>query len=288
VSRPLLCLVLTLAAAGGCARKEPPKRYQLHGQVLAIDAARKELTIKHDDIANFMPAMTMNYQVADDGLLRGRTTGEVINGVLEVADTNIRLVEISHAGSAPLPDKPNEAGMAAGVLDAGDPVPDTAFIDQTNKRRSLSEWTGTPYVLTFIYTRCPLPNFCPLMNQNFATIQRRLADDTALRGHVRLITMTFDPQRDTPDVLAAQAASLKADPAIWTFLTGDTATVERFAGRFGVSVIRDPQDATQITHNLRTVVVGGDGRIAKVYTGNEWTPNAVLTDLRGLAHGGKN
>jgi protein SCO1/2 len=137
-------------------------------------------------------------------------------------------------------------------------------------------------VLTFIYTHCPLPNFCPLMNQNFATIQRRLADETVLRGRVRLITMTFDPTRDTPDVLAAQAATLKADPAIWTFLTGDVPTVERFSGRFGVSVIRDPQDASQITHNLRTVVVGADGHIAKVYTGNEWTPNAVLTDLRAL------
>jgi protein SCO1/2 len=97
--------------------------------------------------------------------------------------------------------------------------------------------------------------------------------------------VTFDPERDTPDVLAAQATKLKADPAIWTFLTGDAPTVERFAGKFGVSVMRDSSDPSQIVHNLRTAVVGADGRIAKVYSGNDWTPGDVITELRGLVGG---
>jgi protein SCO1/2 len=151
----------------------------------------------------------------------------------------------------------------------------------------MSEWRGTVTVLTFTYTRCPLPTFCPLMDQNFATLQRRLADDTMLRGRVKLITMTFDPSTDTPAVLAAHAAKLKADPNVWTFLTGDVATTERFAGGLGVGVIHDPQDASQITHNLRTVVIGADGRLIKIYPGNDWTPGAVLGDLRAVLGSGK-
>ena len=118
-----------------------------------------------------------------------------------------------------------------------------------------------------------MPNFCPLMDQNFATLQRRLADDTILRGRVKLITVTFDPTNDTPAVLAAHAARLKADPAVWTFLTGDVPSIERWAGRFGISVMRNPQDQADVTHNLRTILINA-GKVAKIYSGNDWTPGA--------------
>jgi protein SCO1/2 len=278
-SRLVVALVL-IALTGACARKEPPKRYPLQGQVLAVNAERKEITIKHGDIPGFMPAMTMVYPVASPSLLEGRQPGELITATLQVQDFTGTLVDITHAGSAPLPTTTNEVAMASGVLDVGDAVPDAAFIDQANHRRSFGDWKGTPTVLTFVYTRCPLPNFCPLMDQNLATLQRRLADEAMLRGRVKLVTVSFDPDHDTPGVLAAHAAKLKADPAVWTFLTGDRLTVERFAARFGVSVIRDPQDDTQLTHNLRSFLIGADGRIAKIYSGSDWTPGAVLADLR--------
>jgi protein SCO1 len=274
-------LALVVAAAlAGCARKEAPKRYPLHGQILAVNLARQELNIKHDDIPGFMPGMQMIYPVASPALMEGRTPGEIIDAVLEVQNATGRIVEITHKGTAALPEGANASAMASGILDVGDAVPDAAFIDQSNKRRSLSEWRGTPTVLTFIYTRCPLPNFCPLMSQNFATLQRRLADDTALHGRVKLVTLTFDPDHDTPDVLAAYAAKLKANPDVWTFLTGDRATVERIAGKFGVSVLRDSADTSQITHNLRTLVADANGNIVKAYNGSDWTVGQVLTDLR--------
>lgn len=278
-----LAVALLVALSAACQRKEAPKRYPLHGQILVVNSAKQELTIKHGDIPNLMPAMTMAYPVASPSLMQGREPGETIAAVLEVDNGVGRIVEVVHAGTEPLPADANQAGMAAGILDVGDPVPDAAFIDQTDRRRSVSEWKGTVTVLTFTYTRCPLPDFCPLMDQNFATLQRRLADDTILRGRVKLITVTFDPARDTPAVLTAHAAKLKADPRVWTFLTGDVATVERFAGAFGVAVIRDPQDVAQITHNLRTAVIGPDGRVAKIYTGNDWTPGALVSDLRTVA-----
>jgi protein SCO1/2 len=169
--------------------------------------------------------------------------------------------------------------MAAGVLTEGDEVPDVALVDQTDQRRSFSEWRGHWTLVTFIYTSCPLPTYCPLMDQNFATLQRAVAEDGRLKGRVRLVSITFDPERDTPKVLAAHAARLKADPAVWTFLTGDRVTIHRFAGRFGVGVIR-PEGVTEINHNLRTALVDRDGRIRRFYSGSEWTPSTVLADLR--------
>jgi protein SCO1/2 len=123
------------------------------------------------------------------------------------------------------------------------------------------------------------------MDQNFATIPRAAAEDPALKGQVKLVSISIDPEGDTPAVLAAYANRRQADPAVWTFLTGDRVTVHRFAGRFGVGPIR-PEGATEITHNLRTALVGRDGRIRKLYSGNQWTPGDVLSDLRA-AHAGR-
>lgn len=281
------CLLSSAVFSGlllvpACARKEPAKRYPLQGQILAVNPERREITLKHGDIPGFMPAMIMMYPVATPRLAEGRAPGELISAILEVQDSIGTLVEITHTGTAPLPTDSNTVALAAGVLDIGDAVPDAAFIDQADRRRSFSEWKGSPTVVTFIYTSCPLPNFCPLMSQNVATLQRRLRDDTILRDQVRLVTVTFDPAHDTPAVLAAHAAKLNADPKVWTFLTGDAVTVETFAARFGISTIRDPSTPADITHNLRTFLVGADGRIVKIYSGGDWTPGDVLTDLRTL------
>src|SRR5260221_898612 len=153
--------------------------------------------------------MTMAYPVTSAKLLEGRMAGEMIAATLEVDEATGRITDITHTGSAALPASANQIALASGLLAVGDAVPDAAFIDQADKRRAISEWMGTATVLTFIYTRCPLPNYCPLMDQNFATLQRRLADDTILRGRVKLVTVSFDPEHDTPDVLAAHAGKLK-------------------------------------------------------------------------------
>jgi protein SCO1/2 len=276
-------LVLVLAAltfvVSACDRRPPPKQYKLTGQVLAINAEYSALTIKHEDIPDYMPAMTMTYTVATKALLEGRKPGELITGTLETGDAGTRIVAITHTGEAPLPPE-NEVGMAAGLLEVGEIVPDVALIDQNDQRKSFNDWRGSLTLITFIYTRCPLPDFCPLMDQNFAALQRAAAKDPALTGHVKLLSISFDPEFDTPAVLAAHAARLKADPAVWTFATADRVTIDRIAGKFGVSVVRTPADAAQITHTLRTTLIDGDGRIVKFYTGNDWTPGAVLADMR--------
>jgi protein SCO1 len=285
---PRLIASLALAAVlavGGCRSTEPPSRYPLRGQILAVDAEQQQVTVRHDDIPGLMPAMTMSFPVASAELMEGREPGELIVATLEVTNAVGRLTTIARTGFEELPEGDSLLALATGVLDVGDEVPDTAFIDQEDRRRSLSEWAGGYTLVTFIYTQCPLPNFCPLMDQNFSTIQREIAEDDLLRGRVKLISFSFDPDHDTPEVLAAHAERRRADPAVWTFLTADRATIVPFAARFGVGVVDDPADPTLITHNLRTALIGPDLRILELYTGNGWTPRDVLADLRDALSG---
>jgi protein SCO1/2 len=280
----LLVLGLLLIGAACSKPAEPVKHYPIKGQILAVVPDRQELTIKHEDIPDFMPAMTMNYAVARPELLQGRTAGETIEGTLDVRGSTIQLSAITHTGTAPLPPMAaNTNAMAANLLVEGDEVPDTALIDQNNRRRSFAEWHGSLTLVTFIYTSCPQPNFCPLMDQNFATIQRAVSEDPALKGQVKLLSVSFDPEHDTPDVLAKHAALRKADPAVWTFVTGDRAVIEKFVGRFGIGLVASDKPG-QIIHNLRTALIGRDGHVIKFYTGSDWTPGTVLADMRTAVH----
>jgi protein SCO1/2 len=275
----LVALGLTVAACSRAPEPLPTTRYELDGQILAVNTDAREITVKHGDIVGLMPAMTMTFPVAAESDLLDRNPGDMIRATLEVTGGQGRLANVVKTGSAPLPANTNEVALAAGLLEEGDAVPDAALIDQTDRRRSLSEWTGTPMLVGFVYTTCPFPNFCPLIDRNFAALQRAIAADSRLAGRVRLLSISIDPTHDTPAVLAAHATKLEADPAVWTFLTGDPATVDRVAGRYGVGITR-PEAPGDISHNLRTTLVGRDGHVRKIYSGNEWTTDEVLDDLR--------
>jgi protein SCO1 len=279
----IVIIVALMAGAAGCSKPADQRTYRLQGQVLSLDAPRK-LTIKHEEIKGFMPAMTMPYEVKDEKLLTGLAAGDLINATLVVVSNDAYLATIKKVGQAPL-EKPRAqtttapaASSGFELLKPGEPVPMGAFLDQDGRKRSFESFKGSPVVLTFIYTRCPLPTFCPLMDRHFVTIQNTLKEEAALRS-VHLVTVSFDPSYDTPPVLKKHARILKADLSRWTFLTGDRDEVDKFAMRFGVSIARSMNDPRDITHNLRTAIIDADGRLVKVYTGNDWTPEQVLTDL---------
>jgi protein SCO1/2 len=118
------------------------------------------------------------------------------------------------------------------------------------------------------------------MDRQFAEVQRDVTRDTTLRGHVRLLSITFDPGYDTPEVLTAHAKKLGADPSTWSFLTGDRTAIEGFAARFGVTVMRESPSATEVVHNLRTAVIDGRGRLVKVLNGIQWQPADLVAELR--------
>jgi protein SCO1/2 len=277
----LLCL---LAASVSACSKPDQRTFDLHGQVQSIEPARKMLTVKHGDIKDFMPAMTMPYEVRDPKLLDGLTPGDLIDATLVVVSNGAYLSAIKKVGQAPLEKPPAEApnpSASSGfeLLKPGEAVPDSPFVDQSGRARRFSAFKGDTVVMTFIYTKCPLPTFCPLMDRHFATLQSSLQSDPALKK-VHLVTVSFDPIDDTPAVLRAHAKQLDADLARWTFLTGNRDDIDHFAARFGVSISRAMNDPRDITHNLRTAIVDPDGRLVKVYTGNDWTPNQILDDLK--------
>lgn len=230
-----------------------------------------------------MGAMTMSYKMKDAQQLKDIVPGDLINATLVVETNGAFVTDVKKVGQAPLEkpiiDTPASSGFE--LLKAGDPVPDANFVDQNGKKRQFSTFKGSPLAITFMYTKCPLPDFCPLMDRNFASVQQTLGTDPTLKK-VHLVSISFDPVTDTPAVLKQHASELKADPARWTFLTGDRDEIDQFASRFGMTISRSQTDPVNITHTLRTAIVDADGRLVKVYTGPDWQPGQVIADLKAL------
>ena len=251
----------------------------MRGQILAVDPGRQLITIKHGDIRGFMPGMTMPFKVQDTRLLDGRTAGDLVTATLVVEESGAFLSSVERTGHAPLTEAP-PAAASMDLVAPGDPAPDVRLTDETGAARALSEWRGRAVAVTFIYTRCPLLDFCPRMDQQFAAVQRELLADDRLRDRASLLSVSVDPGFDTPPVLAAHARRAGADPRVWRFATGDRDAIREFALRFGVSTMTETAGGSDLTHNLRTAVVGADGTIVHVFSGNEWTPAELLDALR--------
>lgn len=273
--RGIVCVLTIVCLSLACSRE---KRYELEGQVLAVDPAKGELTVRHKDIKGFMPGMTMPFKVSDKAVLSERKPGELIRATLVVSDSLGWLEDVERTGEAPLP--LDAAVPRADVLAAGAKAPDATLIDQDGRQRRISEWHGRTVAVTFVYTRCPLPDFCPLMDKNFLAVERAVKIDPAFARRVHLLSVSFDPDFDTPAVLREHAKRVGSDPAVWTWLTGTTEAVDGFARPFGVSIARGDGPQQEIVHNLRTIVIDRDGRVSRIFNGNEWTPEELVAELR--------
>ena len=276
IRRVLLCSCLLVAAA--CGRQEPPPReYQLTGQIIAVKPESSEVLVAHDDIVGFMPAMTMPYKVQDAALLEGKAPGDLFTATLVVKETEAYLSALTRTGSAPLETPATVPEVTAfDMVKPGEPVPDVRLVDQDGAPLQLASYQGRRVVLTFIYTRCPDAEFCPLLNQQFAALQKIVKSTPAL-SDVRLLSISFDPEFDTPQVLKAHAAAQNADAAIWTFATGDQPVIADFAAKFGVTV--SSNGSPILIHNLGTAVIDRQGRLAALHSNNQWSPADIVADL---------
>jgi protein SCO1/2 len=274
---PVAIAAIALITIAACRHAPPPRQYELTGQILAVKPERNEVLVKHDDIKDFMPAMTMPYKVKEPALLTGRKEGDLIKATLVVGEVDAYLTSLNVVGHRPL-DTPAPVVDQPHILEAGEPVADALLVDQGGKPRPWSSFRGHRVALTFVYTRCPLPDYCPLMEKNFAAVQQLVKANPKL-ADVRLMTVTMDPEFDTPAVLKPHAIDLGADPAVWTFATGSPAEVKRFAEQFGIHYELDETNKWQLIHNLRTAVVDADGRVVKTESGNFWTPAELVADL---------
>jgi protein SCO1/2 len=272
--RVRLSIAAALAALAAC---QPTREYELRGQILAIDRAEHKVTIKHEDIRGFMPGMTMPFTVRRPELLDGRKPGDLVRATLVVEESTAYLRTLDATGHAPITEPPP---AILTILKPGEAVPDAAFIDQDGKARSLNEWKGHILAVTFIYTRCPLPEFCPALDRRFADAQKIIVGDDGLRDGVQLLSVSFDPAFDTPAVLTSHARKLGADRSVWTFVTGTRQDVERFGSHFGMTLIADPASAPEIVHNLRTAIIDADGRLVTILHGTDWTSADLVAELK--------
>lgn len=278
--RIIVSLLAVLTLASGCNRD---RRYPLVGQVIAVNTERQEITVKHEDIRGFMPGMTMPFRVKDPAQVASTKPGDLITATLVIEENTGYLDEVTKTGEAPLPE--GATNRPSPILEPGAEVPDVEFIDQDSRTRHLSDWRGKVTAVTFVYTRCPLPDFCPAMDRHFAAVQTVLKDDERLSSRVHLLSVSFDPDYDTPKVLDTHADRVGADPELWSFVTGTREAIDRFAGAFGVATMREDGTITEIIHNLRTAVIDADGRLVTILNGNDWRPEQLLAEIRKADEG---
>lgn len=270
--------IIVALLTGACRRAPEPREYEVRGQILGVDRDRREVLVDHEDIKGFMPAMTMPYKVNDPALLDGKKPGDLVTATLVVGEVEAYLSSLDTTGHAAIKNPgAGPAITASDLLNEGDIVPDGGLTDQSGAARPLSSLRGHRVVLTFMYTRCPLPDFCPLMDRNFATIQDTVRASSNL-ADVRLVSVTLDPDFDTPAVLKKHASAVGADPGIWHFATGPRNDVLAFAKRFGIATEPGESDGI-VVHNLRTAVIDPEGRLTRVHSGNMWTPADIVADL---------
>jgi protein SCO1/2 len=275
----LFCVVFGLFFVAACSNA---KHYQMTGQVLAVDRDKVEILVKHEDIPGLMSAMTMPYKVESVSMLDNIGPGDLISTDLAVDNGTGVITKITKTGTAKV-DTPAPAPIASGfeLIKVGADVPNQAFIDQDGKERHLNDIRdGRAMALTFMYTKCPMPTYCPMMDRQFATIQKEIQAKPELRDKAKLLSVSFDPKNDTPPVLKKHAKELGADPKLWTFVTGNRDDIDKFAMTFGVTLIRgEASDPNEIGHTLRTAIIDRSGKLMKTYTGNEWSASDIVADL---------
>jgi len=268
---PRLLLLAALLLWTGCRFS---RTYEVRGRVVGFGDDPHTLFIQHEEIPGYMPAMTMPFRTPDTTAVSRLTLGDQIAFTFHVTRdsawiTDIRRLPPGTRLNLDAGPRPTLHGLP--LLQEGDPLPDATLLTQDSLQLRLSDLQGRALLLTFIYTRCPVPDFCPLMSRRFQQLQEPLK--ARFGDHTRLLTISFDPAYDTPSVLRRYAQQYTDDTRHWIFATGDTTTIRRLATQFGVHY---EAAAGEIIHNLTTALVAPDGRIGRIWRGNRWTTDEVL------------
>ena len=286
-----LAVLMLISVTAGAAQ-----RFESTGLVLSVDSGHQTVVVSHTAIPGYMDAMVMPWRVHDSQELSHLRPGEMISFTLVVTRKSSYLADI-HARPYESTERDPEQARRLRILDAamrsglgspgtlvsGQPVPDFRLVDQNNKPVSLSQFRGKVVAMTFIYTRCPLPDYCLRLTNNFGRIQKRFQN--RLGQDLVLLSVTFDPEHDRPEVLAHYADVWKADPEGWHFLTGSLASVKELCGLFGMNFW---PDEGLLTHSLHTVVIDRNGSLVANLEGNQFSAGQLgdlveTTMARGLS-----
>jgi protein SCO1/2 len=279
MQRKLLIIALAVIASWTACAKEKAadeRRYDVKGKVVSVDAENGTVTLDHDAIGDFMAAMTMPFPLKDKWAFDYLEPGNRLNAVLVVSGNEYWLenVVISEA-----PVALDEEAVPPARL--GEAVPNIELVNQDGAAIRIADYAGKALLITFIYTRCPLADFCPRMTAQFGALERMLKEEPALYENTHLLSISFDPAYDTPEKLrqyALDEAHVSPDAlAHWEFATGDPAAIAELARFLDLEYSGEDQN---IVHNLRTAVVGPDGTLLELYTGNSWKPDDLLETLQ--------
>jgi protein SCO1 len=289
--RPLFLIaallgVLTTLAACHRSGKTTTKRYSFTGRIVSISAQSQSAIIDGDNIPGFMDAMTMEYKFKPADVLKQLAPGDSISADVVVVqpdpkDENaapdywLENVKVTTHAKEP----PAAGPKAMHIPEPGEEVPDFAFTDQSGKQISIAQYRGKVLFVTFIYTRCPFPDFCPRMSGNFNEIYKQMGSNPSL-ADARLLSVSFDPGHDTPKVLRDYGLSVAHthDAALfkrWDFAAPASTDLAKIADFFALTVTAENG---LITHNLSTAVIGPDGKIVNWYHGGDWQVSDLIKD----------
>jgi protein SCO1/2 len=258
------------------------KRYTLRGRVVTVDKAQKKANIAHEEVEDYMPPMTMDFPIKDEWVFDELSKDAEIRADLVVDNDgfwleNVAISAAPNPNQTPLPIKED-------VVQIGKEVPAFTLTNQDGKRISLKDFRGKAAAITFIYARCPLPEYCIKMSTNFSDLARQL-HTSDLKNEIRLLSVSFDPKTDTPKALKDYGLAYlrgieNPDFTVWQLATGTDKEVKDIAGFFGLRYETDESDKTQFNHSLRTIVITPEGKVQKVFSGNEWTTGDLLRELQ--------
>lgn len=277
---PACCVLLVATVDAGCGTGDGARRFAVTGLVVAAPEGAT-LHVAHDDIPGFMPAMTMPFLAMSPADIDGIAPGDRVSFTLRVGErTTIEGIRVT--GKDPIGLRRITSGGAVGSarLRDGDRVRPLRLVDQTGRPFTEADLSGVVTVATFIFTRCPLPDYCPAMMTRLKHLLTRTASEASLRDRVRALAITLDPAFDTPEILAAYAEAHGVADAPFTLVTGDAGELEALTAAF--AVVARPS-AVGIDHSLATAIIGPDGSVRTVLRGNDWTVEQALDVVRQAA-----
>jgi protein SCO1 len=273
-----LCLFVAICCLSFVAcRRGNEKRFDFKGKVIAVEPEKRLVTVSHEDVKGYMPAMTMPFAVKNEADLQILAPDDEITATLVIDGKHSWLEDlIISRQSATAPAMPGVQ-----MAKEGDEVPNFTLRNQDDREIHIKDYRGKTLLLTFIYTRCPVPDYCTLMSDNFAQIDRALGQNPELYGKTHLLSISIDPEYDTPKVLRSYGAAhteryQNETFAHWEFAGGTKEQVKQIAQFFGLTYFPEKD---QIIHALRTVIISPDGKVKKIYGGNDWKPEDVIKIL---------
>lgn len=292
--RNIFIVLLTAFLAVACQKasqaptSDNAKRYPLKGKVVSVDKAKKKAKIDHEKIPGFMDAMTMDFPIHEDWVWENLSPGAEVHAELVVdlsADEPYWLEKVGIV-ALPQPGQP-EVPVNDRFAQIGKDVPDFKLTNQDGKKFSIKDYRGKALAITFIYRECPLPEFCIKMSKHFSDMANQIAADPAGKEKVRLLSISFDPERDTPEKLKQYGLGYlgkdaKDDFTVWQLAVGPDKDVKAIADFFGLRYETDATDKTQINHSLITAVISPEGKVTRIFSGGNWTPDQVLSELQSL------